>query len=126
MILKKPEDMNHLFAEAFNSGDVESVLALYEHEATPIPQPGQVVMDIKAIREALLRFIALKGKGKMTVENKYCIQAGDVALLRAKWHLRDIGPDGNFIELEGNITEIVRRQPNGNWLYIIDHPFGAN
>jgi hypothetical protein len=29
VILKKPEDMNRLFAEAFNSGDVESVLALY-------------------------------------------------------------------------------------------------
>jgi uncharacterized protein (TIGR02246 family) len=126
MILKKPEDMNRLFAEAFNSGDVESVLALYEHEATPIPQPGQMVMGITAIRETLLRFIALKGKGQMTMESKYSIQAGDVALLRAKWHLHGTGPDGNLIELQGNTTEIVRRQPDGNWLYIIDHPFGAN
>jgi hypothetical protein len=28
--------------------------------------------------------------------------------------------------MASSTTEVVRRQPDGSWLYIIDHPFGAS
>lgn len=124
MAIKKLDDAHRLFAEAFNSGDVDSIMALYEPEATLVPQPGQVVKGIHAIREALQSFLALKGR--INVETKYVIRAGDIALLRAKWSLVSTGPDGKSIEMKGNSTEVVRHQPNGNWLFAIDHPFGAD
>jgi hypothetical protein len=37
-------------------------MALFEPEATLIPQPGQVVTGTEAIREALSGFLALKPK----------------------------------------------------------------
>jgi ketosteroid isomerase-like protein len=33
--------------------------------------------------------------------------------------------DGNPVELHGTTSELVRRQPDGTWKYVIDHPFGG-
>ena len=52
-----PEEVQRLFADAFGSHDLESVLALYEPDATLIPQPGEVVTGTEAIREALIGFL---------------------------------------------------------------------
>jgi len=73
MAINKPEDAHRLFADAFNSGDLESIIALYEPEAALVPQPMQVVKDISAIREALRGFLALKGR--ISVETQYIIRA---------------------------------------------------
>ncbi|HEV2880916.1 MAG TPA: SgcJ/EcaC family oxidoreductase [Pyrinomonadaceae bacterium] len=120
----KPEDMNPTFAEAFNSGDIESLVSLYEPEAVLVPKPGQVARGIEAIRAALRELLALKGT--MRSENQYALVHGDIALLRAKVHLVGVGPDGNPLEINNHTAEVVRRQPDGSWLYILDHPYGAD
>jgi uncharacterized protein (TIGR02246 family) len=119
-----PEDVHRLFATAFNAGDLAALMALYESDARLAPQPGQVVVGHEAIRNALQGFLALQGQ--IHLETRYAIEAGDLALLRAKWHLTGTGPDGTPIEMQGNSTEVVRRQGDGSWRYIIDHPFGAD
>lgn len=119
-----PEDMNSAFAEAFNSGNVEDLIALYEPGAVLVPRPGQVVEGVQAIRVALLELLALKGR--MRSENQYALVQGDIALLRAKVHLVGTGPDGGRLEINNHTAEVVRRQPDGSWLYIIDHPYGAD
>lgn len=124
MGINKLEDAHRLFAEAFNSGDADSILAPYEPEATLVPQPGQVVKGVYAIREAMQGFLALKGR--IDAETQYVNRAGDIALLRAKRSLVGTGPDGKPIEMKGNSAEVVRCQPDGNWLFVIDHPFGAD
>ena len=124
MPVMKPEDMGQSFAEAFNSGNVDAVLALYESNAVVVPQPGQLASGTDAIREALKGFLALKGK--LALESRYCIRAGDTALTSSKWSLRGTGPDGKPVEMAGKSAEVVRRQKDGRWLYILDHPFGAD
>jgi ketosteroid isomerase-like protein len=43
MAISKPEDAHRMFAEAFNAGDLESLMAVYAPDALLVPQPGQVV-----------------------------------------------------------------------------------
>lgn len=124
MAANRPEEAHRLFAEAFNAGDLEALLALYEPGAKLAPQPGQVVEGLAAIREALQHLLALEGK--MTIETQYAIEAGDITLLRGRWRLTGSGPNGQPVEMQGNSTEVVRRQADGSWLYVIDHPFGAD
>ncbi len=124
MKVYNPEDMNSAFAEAFNSGDVENLVALYEPGAVLVPVPGRVVEGAVAIRAALQELLALRGH--MRSENQYALVHGDIALLRAKVHLVWTGPDGNRLEINNHTAEVVRRQPDGSWLYIIDHPYGAD
>lgn len=119
-----PEDIHNLFATAFNSGNVDEIMALYEPEATLIPQPGQVTRGHTAIRHALQQFLALKGT--MQVRSVYVIHGSDVALMRGQWKLTGTGPDGKPIEMIGQSVEVARQQPTGEWLLAVDHPFGAD
>jgi ketosteroid isomerase-like protein len=41
MPARTPEEVARLFAQAFSVHDLEALMALYEPEATLIPQPGK-------------------------------------------------------------------------------------
>ena len=124
MNARKPADLHQLFATAFNEGNVDGIMALYEPEAALIPQPGQVTRGHAAIRYALQQFLALKGT--MQVRSVFVIHGAGVALLRGQWKLTGTGPDGKPVEMVGQSIEVARQQSTGEWLLTIDHPFGAD
>jgi len=122
-----PEEVHRLWAEAFSAHDLEAVMALYEPQATLIP-PGQEVPNLiltgaEAVREHLSGLLALKPKFEL--EFKKAIKAGDIALLLSEWTLSATDPDGNAVEMEGRTTDVVRRQPDGSWLVVIENPSGS-
>jgi len=121
MSVLEPEPMNHAFAAAYNTGDVENMLALYEPNAVLAPQPGQRAVGLPAIRAALSGLLALKGT--MESQNMYCMRTGDIALLQGFWKLSTASADGQPIEVSSRTAEVVRLQPNGSWLYVVDHAF---
>jgi ketosteroid isomerase-like protein len=118
----RPEEANYLIAEALSSGDLDAAVALYEPGGAFVPQPGQVVMGAD-LSEAVKGFIALKPN--LQIEVTRVIEAGDIALLYSKWELDGTAPDGSPVKLAGKGTEVVRRQPDGTWLFVIDNPYGA-
>jgi uncharacterized protein (TIGR02246 family) len=123
MPARKPEECDTLLAEAVNRGDLEAAVALYEPNASFVQEPGKVVTGHAAIREVMQGFLAVKPK--LTIEVN-ATQSGDIALLRSKWSLSGTGPDGKPMQMGGNGTEVVRRQADGTWLFVIDNPAGAD
>jgi ketosteroid isomerase-like protein len=124
MAVERPEDMNAAFAAAVTSGDVERLLALYEPSALLAPQPGARARGTTEIRAALEELLALGGT--MESRNVYCMQVGEIALLQGEWRLAGTAPDGSPLELTSRTAEVVRRQPDGSWLYVIDHAFASD
>ncbi|XYH93529.1 YybH family protein [Sorangium sp. So ce1128] len=122
MNVKEPQQMNAIFAEAFNSGDLERIMALYEPEAVLAPAPGQRAAGAPAVREAIRALLALGGR--MVSRNNYCMQAGSIALLQGEWSLSFVGPDGKEVTETARSAEVVRRQADGSWRYLIDHSTG--
>lgn len=120
MAPRSPEDMHSEFTRAFNAGDVDALLALYEPEAIMTPEPGTTVAGTDAIREVLNGFLALKGKVEFKTQPVF--KAGDLALMHADWTLAGTAPDGSAVNVTGHATEVLRRQPDGTWLYVIDIP----
>ena len=120
MAPRSPEDMHGEFTRAFNAGDVDALMTLYEPEATFAPEPGTTVAGTDAIREVLAGFLALKGK--IEFKNPQIFKAGDLALMHGDWTVAGTGPDGSAVNLAGHSTEVLRRQPDGTWLYVIDIP----
>jgi ketosteroid isomerase-like protein len=47
----------------------------------------------------------------------------DLALVYNDWHLSAARPDGTRFDTSGKAIEVVRRQPDGTWLFAIDDPF---
>jgi uncharacterized protein (TIGR02246 family) len=119
----QPEDMPAAFEKAFNTGDISQILELYESDAVLVPEPGKVVHGTSAIREALSGFLALKLP--IHLERKRVLVMGDVALVSSSWKMSGTGPEGSAVDLGGNTTEVIRRQTDGTWRYVIDDPFSV-
>ena len=118
-----PAEVDLLLIEALNSGHVEAALALYEPGATYIPGPGHARTGQAAIREVLTEFLAQKPR--LTIQVAQVVESGDLALLCSRWTLKATGPDGTPVELTGQGAEVVRRQADGTWRFVIDNPFAG-
>jgi uncharacterized protein (TIGR02246 family) len=124
MAAREPEEAHRLWGERFRAGDLEGLMALYEPNATLVPQPGQAASGAAAIREALGGFLGLKATFDW-VDTKPAIRSGDLALLHSRWTLSGTGPDGSPLNLGGTTADVVRRQADGTWLFAIDNPWGT-
>ncbi len=120
-----PEDVDRLFSEAFNAGDLDALMALYEPEAGFTTEPGgQAIIGTTAIRQALSEFLGMKPK--ITMETRNLCQVGDIAFTSGRWSLSGTGPDGSPVSMTGQSAEVCRRQADGTWLFAIDLPFGTD
>ena len=117
-----PEQIHQLFEEAFNAGDLDALMELYESDAALIAQPGSVAHGREQARTALQGFLALKGH--ITLDTKLVVTVGELAYLSNSWSLRGTGPDGNPVVLGATTAEVARRQADGGWRYVIDNAWG--
>ena len=119
----EPEQMHGLFEQAFNAGDIDALMALYEPDAALIPQPGAIAEGPAAIHEALRWF--LDRGGRISLETKLVLRVFDLAYLANRWALTGgTMPDGSPAELGATTAEVARLQPDGRWLYVIDSAWG--
>jgi ketosteroid isomerase-like protein len=124
MPARTPADCDIQVTAAVNAGDLETAVALYESGAAVVSPSGETVTGIPAIREVLSSFIAMKPT--LTIEVPLVVESGDTAVLHSKWALKGTDGDGNAVDTEGNGVEVVRRQTDGTWKFIIDNPFGTD
>ena len=116
-----PSTLHAAFEAAFNSGDADAVTALYEPGAVLMSRPG-LLSGLDAIRESYRGILAVKPE--IHVETLGMLETGEgIALLHGRWTKKGIGEDGAEIRSEGRSTEVVRRQADGRWLFLIDNPF---
>lgn len=122
MAARSPEEIDRVFERELNAANLEGLLALYEPTATFTVEPGKVVAGTAAIKEALAGFLALKPR--IALSSRVLGNAGDVALVSSKWTLKGTAPDGAAVDLSGESAEVVRRQADGTWKFVVDSPWG--
>jgi uncharacterized protein (TIGR02246 family) len=119
----EPEQLHRLFEQAFNAGDLDALMALYEPDAALIPQPGVLTEGTDGIREALQWF--LDRRGQIGLDTKLVVRVGDLAFLANRWSLTGgTMPDGSPARLGAATAEVARRQSDGTWRYVIDNAWG--
>lgn len=124
---KAPEDTGRLISEAISSGDVEAALSLYEPEATFAMPKGfgeGSVTGLDGLREAFTGFLAMSPMLAANAEKT--LLSGDTALVIGSWTLQARDEQGNDIDASGRYADVVRRQPDGSWLFVIDNPNGSD
>lgn len=124
MPARRPEECDLLVIEAIGSGDVEAAVQLYEPDATFVVSEDTVVTGVAAIREVIQAFV--DAKASFDVDRVTAVPNGDgsLAVTRAKGTSTSTGPDGKTVTAPFHSVEVVRRQPDGTWLFIIDDPAG--
>jgi uncharacterized protein (TIGR02246 family) len=119
----EPEQLHRLFEQAFNAGDLEALMELYEPDAALIPQPGVTVQGRDGIRDALRWF--LDRQGQISLDTKLSVRVGNLAYLSNQWSLTGgTMPDGSPAALRATTAEVARRRDDGTWLYVIDNAWG--
>jgi uncharacterized protein (TIGR02246 family) len=121
MAAKTPEDVDRLFAERVNAGDIDGVLALYEPGATLVMPEGDLTGPA-AFRESTKQMIAAELRVQLKV-TKVVRVGEDLAVLYNDWSGSMKGPDGQPTELTGKAIEVVRRQTDGSWRFVVDDPW---
>jgi uncharacterized protein (TIGR02246 family) len=120
-----PHQLNQQWCDAFNAGDLPRLMEMYEPHAVLVPGPGaEPLHGHRAIEAALRGFVALGGRLSFTP--RHWLVQGDLALASIAFVMNG-GHDGegNPIELRGVTAEVLRRHADGNWKYVVDHPFGG-
>ena len=122
MTASKPEECDSLFEKHMNAGELDRLVALYEPTATLVATPGEPSVGHAAIREALVGFIAAKAQMRLKV-GQILRSGDDLAVLYNDWSGHYTDADGARVEVGGQAMEIVRRQPDGRWLFAIDDAY---
>jgi len=105
---KEPNDLERFFVERANAGDVEGLVSLYESNATLVSGDGDVATGLDEIRKFFVNYLA--GCPQLTPSNQApAMCSGNLALTSSRLDNGDI------------TAEIARRQPDGSWLWAVDH-----
>ena len=116
---KRAEDAHATLAAAFNTGDVATVLNMYDFNGIIVPEPGKPVSGKANFEEAIKAILSIKGK--MEIKTVYCLQTGNLAVGRSEWNITD----GNEVKVSAKGIEVMTQQADGTWKIVIDHAFGA-
>ena len=119
-----PEQLLRSVVDGINTGDLDGLMSLYETEAAFAAQPGSLAHGVEGVRQSITAFLAMKGTLDLKVTR--VLEAGGLALVAGNWSFAGTGPDGSTITLTGHNADVLRRQPDGSWKFVIDNPWGTD
>jgi uncharacterized protein (TIGR02246 family) len=119
-----PEDCDRAFAQFVKARDLDSLMALYESDARYVRRDGTVVIGRAAIRPLLQTLTSAPTDIEMRIVSLVALNG--IAVIYNDWTIRTSNDRGRLHESTGQAVEIVRRQPDGQWLFAIDEPFGRS
>jgi ketosteroid isomerase-like protein len=104
---------------AVNNQDIDGLMALYAEDANMVRVDGSIATGLSAVREEWSGLLAMNGH--ITLRSRYAIAAGDLAVLSNQWTFK-VGGE----QISSVTAEVARRQPDGGWLYVVDHPYSGS
>ena len=111
-------DIHPSVEKGVNDRDLDGLVALYAPDAVMVLPDGSTVTGTEAIRGQWAELLAMEGR--MTLRSRYAIEAGDLAILSNEWTFT-----AGELTMGATTAEVARRQADGGWLYVIDHPFAG-
>jgi uncharacterized protein (TIGR02246 family) len=124
MSRETPEQVLKTIVDGINSGNLEALMSLYEPDAAFATQPGSLAHGPEGVRQSLTAFIAMKGTLDLKVTR--VLEAGGLALVAGHWSFTGTGSDGAAVTLTGHNADVLRRQADGSWRFVIDNPWGTD
>jgi uncharacterized protein (TIGR02246 family) len=119
-----PEQVLASIVVGINTGDLEGLMGLYESDAAFAVEPGELAPGLGGVREALTGFISMNGT--LDLEVTRVLEADDLALVLGVWTFDGTTPEGEPVHLEAENADVLRRQADGTWRFVIDNPWGTD
>lgn len=122
-IVTDPATFPHAFDAALNGSDLESLLALYDGQASIRIQSGEAHSGLAAVRNEMQKLMSAKADIANTL--RHVFRSGDVALIIVDYVLRLTAPDGSPVQVTGTVTNVLRHRADRGWRMIIANPQGT-
>lgn len=125
-----PKEVHDLWVEYGKAKDLDGLLSLYEPGGS-IYDVGrdELLEDDSARRRFLKEFLETVGDFNLYTASITMSGCGTYALLRSKWYAKGVKDDDAVERAEWSTqncgAEVVRKQDDGSWLFIIDNPYAA-
>ncbi len=104
--------------ERLNTADLDGLVDLYVEDVTYVNPEGKLMVGKSRVREDFTALLALKPQ--IVLGNRKHLTYHDTALTTNHWKLTITTPDGKSQDLTGGGIEVLRKQADGGWRYIID------
>ena len=120
---QNPTEIYATYLKAFNAGNVDETLACYEPQACFMSRSGRAAYGAAELREVYRN--TFSNKPHMKIHVRKVIPAGEnLALVVVEWRSKAVSAEGEVRLWSGMATDIVRRQPDGQWKIVLDNPYG--
>lgn len=107
--------------QAFNRGDLESVLSFYDDSAALVTEPGKLARGKEELRMFFQQVMASRPSAQQL--KTHIIEADGIALFLSRWTLAS--ERSSQVSMKRFIaTTVFRRQPSGEWKALIDNSLG--
>ncbi len=119
-----PANMIKRVAGALASHNLDELMSFYEPAAVLVRPDGSEAQGIEKIREEYAGYI--NRVIAMEADVIWTHVPGDIASVRGRFSITFERRDGSTVTRSGEPIEVLRQQPDGSWLYLIDHGSGAD
>ncbi|MCW1962626.1 DUF4440 domain-containing protein [Chryseobacterium viscerum] len=111
------------FRDCIKNGDTRGALSCFHPEAVYIDRDGRELRGLKQIELAMNEICRLKLD--IQGETPYVTVVNDLAMWIDQWEMTGTAPDGHLIHMTGHTSCIMKKNEDGEWLWLVDNPFGS-
>ena len=117
----EPTDALNAYVDAFNRGDLQAALNLYESKASLFVETGKILHGKKSIKNIIEKLMAQKPIIK--IETSKFTEDSNIVACCTRWELKN-SIDITLQHQTFISAEILRRQADGSWLISVHSPWG--
>ena len=121
--ISDPNKGHEIFTKALNEKNLNVLLDIYADDAVIVTPGGKIVQGEKDIRQLFVDTI--KTIDTITLTTVFRMNYKDTAIFRSKYRAVFNTPDGKKIVQDTSGIEVMRKQNDGNWLFVADHYYGG-
>ena len=116
-----PADLLALLGRLMEARNIDAIMAIHEEDAAMVEWGGGVARGDSNIRQVYADFF--ESDPILKVRALQIVEAGGVAIILGDYTLDYTNENGNIVSVDGKFGDMVRKQPDGSWLYLLDNPY---
>ena len=121
--ISDPNKGHEIFTQALNEKNLGVLLDIYADDAVMVTPGGRLLHGIEDIRRFFVEII--KAIETITLTTVFRMDYKDTVVFRSRYRIELNTPDGGKAVTATSGIEVMRKQNDGNWLFVADHHYGG-